>query len=109
MSFISEVSKVATMLVVGHPMTKDLSAGTVVSDTSSKQVSDNQTSQIRMRFFSLNVVLDLQGTPFHKSIPTEMVVIIDLNAAVIFLNVCLTVSEEVSKILTFVWLRVKCR
>ena len=59
-SFISQVSNVATILVVGQPITNDLSAGMVVSDTSSKQELDSQISQMRIRFLSLNVVLDLQ-------------------------------------------------
>ena len=48
------------MLVVGQPITNDLSVGIVVSDTSSKQELESQISQMRMRFLSLNVVLDLQ-------------------------------------------------
>ena len=44
-SFISLLSKVATMLVVGQPITNDLSVGVVVSDTSSKHELDTQISQ----------------------------------------------------------------
>lgn len=55
----SLVSKVATTFVVGQPMTKDLSAYRVASETSSRQVAVH-ISHTRIRCFNLNVVLDLK-------------------------------------------------
>lgn len=67
-SFVSVDVKVTTTLVVGQPITNDLSAECVASETSSKQL-DNHISHTRTLFFNLKVVLDLQKTK-HRVIHT---------------------------------------
>lgn len=60
-SFSSTLLNVTTTFVVGQPITNDRSAGLVFSDTSSIQ-EDIHISQIRIRCFNLNAMLDLENS-----------------------------------------------